>query len=38
MNTNLIESIESMCNESEQNAAAILAKIEFRTCRMKSHR
>lgn len=28
MNTNLIESIESMCNESEQNAAAILAKIK----------
>ena len=28
MNNNLIDSIESMCNESEQNAAAILEKIK----------
>ena len=28
MTNNLIESIESMCNESEQNASVILAKIK----------
>ncbi len=28
MNDNLIDSIESMCNESEQNATMILAKIK----------